>query len=93
MATNPVIYSDLAVPPGVYLTDVAEEMGMSQAELARRMGRPVQTISEIANGIKSITPDTALQLEKVLGVPAHVWTGLEAEYQLTKARNEASGVV
>ena len=90
MATNQEIYSDLAVPPGEYLSEVAEEMGMSQAELARRMGRPVQVISEIANGIKSITPDTALQLEQVLGVPAHIWTGLEAEYQLTKARGEAA---
>jgi HTH-type transcriptional regulator/antitoxin HigA len=90
MATNQEIYSDFAVPPGEYLIEIAEEIGMSQAELARRMGRPVQAISEIANGIKSITPDTALQLEQVLGVPAHIWTGLEAEYQLTKARNEAS---
>ncbi|MCP4285540.1 MAG: HigA family addiction module antidote protein [Gammaproteobacteria bacterium] len=90
MATNLGIYSDLAVPPGMYLTEVTEEMGMSQAELARRMGRPIQAISEIANGIKSITPDTALQLEQVLGVPANIWTGLEAEYQLTMARNEAS---
>jgi HTH-type transcriptional regulator/antitoxin HigA len=90
MATNQEIYSDLAVPPGVYLTEIADEMGMSQAELARRMGRPVQAISEIANGIKSITPDTALQLEQVLGVPAHIWTGLESEYQLTKARGEAA---
>ncbi|MES9947687.1 MAG: HigA family addiction module antitoxin [Candidatus Thiodiazotropha sp.] len=90
MATDQEIYSDHAVPPGIYLTEVAEEMSMSQAELARRMGRPVQAISEIANGIKAITPDTALQLEQVLGVPAHIWTGLEAEYQLTKARNEAT---
>ena len=90
MATNQEIYSDLAVPPGVYLTEIAEEMGLSQAELARRMGRPVQVISEIANGIKSITPDTALQLEQVLGVPAHIWAGLETEYQLTKARSEAA---
>ena len=90
MATNQENYSDLAVPPGMYLTEVAEEVGMSQAELARRMGRPIQAISEIANGIKSITPDTALQLEQVLGVPAHIWTGLEAEYRLTKAREEAS---
>ena len=90
MATNQENYSDLAVPPGIYLTEVTEGLGMSQAELARRMGRPVQAISEIANGIKAITPDTALQLEHVLGVPAHIWTGLEAEYQLTKARNDAS---
>lgn len=90
MTTNQEIYSDLAVPPGEYLTEITEEMAMSQAELARRMGRPVQAISEIANGSKSITPDTALQLEQVLGVPAHIWTGLEAEYQLTKARSEAA---
>ncbi len=90
MATNQEIYSDLAVAPGVYLTEVTEEMSMSHAELARRMGRPVQAISEIANGIKSITPDTALQLEQVLGVPAHIWTGLEAEYQLTRARRAAA---
>jgi len=93
MATNPEIYSDLAVPPGEYLAEIVEEIGMSQAELARRMGRPVQAISEIANGIKAITPDTALQLEQVLGVPAHIWTGLEAEYQLTKARSEAAAQV
>ncbi|MBI5115261.1 ImmA/IrrE family metallo-endopeptidase [Candidatus Poribacteria bacterium] len=50
------------------------------------MGRPVQVINEIIKGVKSITPDTAIQLEHVLGTPAHVWLNLENDYQLTKAR-------
>lgn len=88
METNQQLYSDLAIPPGEYLLEVTEELDMPQAELARRMGRPIQAISEIIKGHKSITPETALQLEEVVGVPAHIWTGLEAEYQLAKAREE-----
>ena len=59
---------------------------MPQAELARRTGRPTQAINEIANGEKAITPETAIQLEQVVGVPAHIWTSLESEFQLVKAR-------
>jgi len=43
---------------------------MSQAELAQRMGRPLQMISEIVQGKKAITAETALQLERATGVPA-----------------------
>jgi len=59
---------------------------MTQKELADRTGRPEQKISEIINGKKSITHDTALELEKVLGISAEFWVNLEASYQLTKAR-------
>ncbi|MBI4829954.1 MAG: HigA family addiction module antidote protein [Candidatus Lindowbacteria bacterium] len=81
-----MLLSDLAIPPGEILEETLDARGMTQAELARRMGRPVQVINEIVKGVKSITPDTAIQLEHVLGAPAHVWLGLENEYQLTKAR-------
>ncbi len=86
MTTDRIYYSDLAVPPGEYLAEVLEEKGIYQADLARRMGRPIPAINEIIKGDKSITSETALQLEQVLGVPAHIWTGLEAQYQLVKAR-------
>lgn len=89
METETQYYSDLAIPPGEYLLEASAELGLNQADLARRMGRPVQAISEIVKGIKAITPDTALQLEEVLGVPAHIWTGLEADYQLIRARQQA----
>jgi len=86
MKTKGNIQSNLAIPPGEYLEEVVLELGMSKDELARRMNRPAPKLSAIFKGEKSITPDTALQLEKVVGVPAHIWTGLETEYRLTLAR-------
>lgn len=82
------LHSDLAIPPGEYLLEVLDDMEMSQADLARRMGRPGPAINEITKGIKAMTPETALQLEHVTGVPAHIWTGLEEEYRLTRARQD-----
>jgi len=84
--TDDRAFSDLAVPPGELLAEELEARGMTQKELADRTGRPGQKISEIINGKKSITYDTALELEKVLGIPAHFWVNLEASYQLSKAR-------
>ena len=84
--TDDRAFSDLAIPPGELLAEELEARGMTQRELADRTGRPGQKISEIINGKKSITYDTALELEKVLGIPAHFWVNLEASYQLSKAR-------
>lgn len=88
MATNSSTHSNLAIPPGEYLAEVLDELGMTKSELARRMSRPATKLSPIFRGAKAITPDTALQLEKVVGVPAHIWAGLEADYRLTLARHE-----
>jgi len=88
METDGMVMSDLAIPPGEYLEEVLAELSMTKDELARRMGRPASKLSHIFNGTKRITEETALQLEKVVGVPAHIWTGLEAEYRLTLARKE-----
>lgn len=88
MMTNPHLYSDLPIPPGNYIAEVLQEMGLSQAELARRMGRPIQAINEIIQGTKAITSETALQLEKTLGLPAVFWLGLENLYRLAQARQQ-----
>jgi len=45
MMTSSAIHSDLAIPPGEYLLEVAGDLGISQADLARRMGRPPQAIT------------------------------------------------
>jgi len=82
------IYSDLPIPPGSFLVEVLEDLGMSKEELAKRMDRPANKLTAIFKGEKAITPDTALQLEKVIGVPAHIWTGLESEYRLALARSQ-----
>ena len=88
MTTNsPRAYSDLPVPPGEVLEEELEVRGMTQKELAARLDRPAQAINEIVKAKKAITPDTAIGLEKVLGIPAHFWNNLEADYRMTLARN------
>lgn len=72
--------------PGDTLLEVLDSIGMSQAELARRMGRPKKTINEIIQGKTAITSETALQLELVLGIPASFWNNREQQYQEAKAR-------
>jgi addiction module HigA family antidote len=77
---------DYAIPPGETLLDTIEALGMSQADLSERTGRPKKTINEIIKGKAPITPDTALQLERVIGVPAAFWNNLEKNYRETLAR-------
>jgi len=86
MVTKTSTYPDIAIPPGEFLLEEIEARGLSQKELARRMGRPVNAINEIINGKKAITAETALQLEEVIPeIPARFWLNLETDYQLTKA--------
>jgi len=80
------IWPDVVIPPGEHLVKILEAKGWSRAELARRMGRPVQVINEIARGVKAITPENALALERVLGISGSFWVRLEADYQYNKAR-------
>ena len=73
---------DRVSPPGETIRDILEDTGMSQAELARRMGRPLNKVNQIVQGKKAITADTALELESVLGLPASFWLNREQNYQL-----------
>lgn len=68
--------------------ELLESVGLSQADLAERTGRPKKTINEIAKGKAAITPETALQLERVLGVPSSYWNALEQNYRAALARIE-----
>ena len=86
LASQERIWPDVAIPPGETLAETLDAMGMTQAELARRMGRPAQAIHEIVKGEKTLTAETAFQLEKVLGAPAQLWTRLEADYRFVLAR-------
>lgn len=74
-------------PPGGTLAETLEEFGMSQTELARRMGRPTKTINEIVQGKTAILPETAFQLENVLGIPASFWLARETAYRTSLARS------
>ena len=79
---------DYVSPPGETLLETLETIDMSQAELARRMDRPVKTINEIVQGKTAITAETALQLEQVLRIPASFWLKREQQYQEFLARIE-----
>ena len=77
---------DWTVAPGELLAELLDERGISQSELARRMGRPTKTLNEIVNGKAAITPQTAIQLERVLGTSATFWLNAEAAYRHDLAR-------
>ncbi len=82
---------DTVTAPGETLLEVLEDRAISQAELSERTGRPKKTINEIVRGKAAITPDTALQLERVLGIPAAFWSSLEKNYREHLARLEERG--
>lgn len=86
--TSRVFQPDVAIPPGETLEENLQILGLSQTELAERMGRPLKTINGIIKGKVAITPETAIQLEQVLGIPADFWNNLETNYRSALARAE-----
>lgn len=79
---------DFVTPPGEILEEKLEELGMSQAELAERIGRTKKTVNEIVKGKAPLLPETAIQLERVLAIPARFWMNAEANYRQALARRE-----
>jgi HTH-type transcriptional regulator/antitoxin HigA len=79
---------DYAIHPGEILEETLEARGMKKGDFATRCGLSTKTISLLINGKAPITPDTAIQFEKVLGVSAALWLNLFTNYSLFKARQE-----
>lgn len=80
---------DWTVAPGEILLEALQDRGMTQSELAQRLARPLKTVNEIIKGKAALTPETAIQLERALGISARFWTGLEAQYRNTLAQQDA----
>ncbi len=74
--------------PDDTLAEHLEYTEMTQAKLAERMGRPKKTINEIIPGKAQITPKTALQLERVVGIPGSFWVEHERRYRLRLAEEK-----
>jgi len=71
------------INPGEILReDFLEPLGISINRLSRELSVPPNRISEIVNGKRSITADTALRLQRYFGVEAQFWLNLQAEYDL-----------
>src|SRR5258708_40219509 len=77
-----------AIHPGEHLAEELNELGMSAAELARRLDVPTNRVTGILNGQRAITGDTALRLAHFFGTSAEFWLNLQSLYELRVARKK-----
>ncbi len=76
--------------PGEILKVELDARGWTQGEFAEIISKPQQAVSQIINGKKQITPETALRISHALGTSPELWNNLEAEHQLALARQSAA---
>jgi antitoxin HigA-1 len=76
----------IAIHPGEHLAEEIKELGMSAAELARKLDVPTNRITSILNGQRAITGDTALRLAHFFGTTAEFWLNLQSLYELRIAQ-------
>ena len=81
------------IHPGETLRDDLDELGMSAAELARQIEVPVNRITEILNGRRSITGDTALRLGRYFGTSGEFWLNLQKLYELRLAQQKNGAAI
>lgn len=79
----------LAIHPGEHLAEELKELKMSAAELARRLNVPTNRITEILNGRRAITGDTALRLGHFFGTSPEFWLNLQSLYEIRQAQRKA----
>ncbi len=77
-----------AIHPGETLREDLDALGMSAAELARRLSVPVNRITQILNGQRAITGDTALRLAHFFQTSAEFWLNLQKLYELRLAEQD-----
>jgi addiction module HigA family antidote len=82
-----------AIHPGEHLAEELETLDMSAAELARKIGVPTNRVTQILNGTRSITGDTALRLGHFFGASAQFWLNLQSLYDLRRAQEKAGNSI
>jgi addiction module HigA family antidote len=82
-----------AIHPGEHLAEELKELGMSAAELARRIRVPTNRITSILNGQRAITGDTALRLAHFFGTSPEFWLNLQSLYELRLAKQKAGNAI
>src|SRR5438874_12147105 len=78
-----------AIHPGEHLAEELEALDMNAAELARKIGVATNRITQILNGTRSITGDTALRLAHFFGTSAQFWLNLQSLYDLRLAQKKS----
>ena len=79
----------MPIHPGEHLAEELTALQMSAAELARQLKVPTNRITEILNGQRAITGDTALRLGHFFGTSAQFWLNLQTLYELRLAEQKA----
>jgi antitoxin HigA-1 len=82
-----------AIHPGEHLAEELGVLNMSAAELARQLKVPTNRITQILNGRRSITGDTALRLGHFFGTSPDFWMNLQKLYELRLAENKAGKAI
>jgi addiction module HigA family antidote len=77
-------------PGEILLEDFMKPLGLSQYRLAHDIGVTPIRISQIVNGERSVTVDTAMRLARYFGTSAAVWLRLQVRYDLEVAEGELS---
>jgi addiction module HigA family antidote len=77
-----------AIHPGEHLAEELEVLDMSAAELARKIDVPTNRVTQILNGTRAITGDTALRLAHFFGTSPHFWLNLQSLYDLRLAQQK-----
>ena len=83
----------IATPPGATIKEQLNDRGMSQKEFSARMDMSEKHISRLINGDVQLTPEVAVRLETVLGVPAKFWSNLETIYREKLVRVETENIM
>ena len=73
-------------PGEMLLEEFLRPLGVTQVDFAKRLGVSFPRLNELIHGKRSMSPDTALRLERVLGMPADFWLGLQLDWDLWHAR-------
>jgi addiction module HigA family antidote len=81
------------IHPGEVLADELEELGVSPTELSRQIRVPANRISQIVNGKRAITGDTALRLAHWFGMNPQFWMNLQALYDVRVAEQDAGAEI
>jgi addiction module HigA family antidote len=83
----------VAIHPGEHLAEELKALGMSAAELARKLEVPTNRITGILNGQRAITGDTALRLAHFFGTSAAFWLNLQSLFELRVAEKKVGKAI
>jgi antitoxin HigA-1 len=81
------------IHPGEILADELAELQMSAAQLSRELHVPTNRVTQILNGRRALTADTALRLGQWFGTGPELWINLQKQYELRLAEQEVGAEI